>query len=787
MQKIYFLLAILMFSSINNKAQNLIPETQPNAYIDYIYSAAQVKMVTEIYNDDATKTSYPPNVNAAKQKTDLDVYYCEDANIKFAAKPLIIFAPGGGSNKTVYNFLAKDLARRGYVVASINIRGSVINQLQLLLDAKNINPFLVMTAAMDLHIAINYLITKKAKQYNIDPNTVIVGGGSLGGGTAMQAAFMSKEEAISKFGKNAGNAYFNEFDDNLQQKNIKGVIGLYGSLYDVNFIKPNELKPVFMFHGSADPAVPYMEGNLFYNPIDVYVYGSEKIAEKLKSENGSFLFITGKDVGHTMTPECQYNKNTFPSGYPMNWYPDMLDFLRTTVIQKQPIQMYKTIECITANCTLPNATCRVSQVGKNPPAAKSLNPKIPSANYKKIKVPGASNTSAVVVNNSPEMTTEIPAPVLNVNTLVKNNHCLAYTFDGNDFIKVERSASLQSKFDVEFWYKQSSINDNNNVRVLFSINNEKNIKNTALLIGLLGNDKIYLSYNNGINYIENIQQLITKNKANYVIDNNWHHVHIKVAAPNLLVEIDGDAATSLFADAIYSTRNTLNNSTYFGGADYTDNKNASYTFTNAVGQIHEIRFWNSNYNFNYSTYNIPGNTEGIVALWKLNTNTQTQKDDGKLMLDATLGNSTAVEKSDPTYINNCVPSTVITTPKDTVKPVVIVPVKVDTPKVIIPTTPITTPKTDTLIQPTIAIKDGITIITNSDIELPIIWFNTQKAGKGKFYIYNKSNKLILCKSISFTKGKNDLAPYFAKLKSGTYNIKVILGKKTYTKKFFLSE
>ena len=449
--------------------------------------------------------------------------------------------------------------------------------------------------------------------------------------------------------------------------------------------------------------------------------------------------------------------------------------------------MYKTIECITANCTLPNATCRVSQVGKNPPAAKSLNPKIPSANYKKIKVPGASNTSAVVVNNSPEMTTEIPAPVLNVNNLTRNNHCLVYNFDGNDFIKVERSASLQSKFDVEFWYKQSSINDNNNVRVLFSMNNEKNIKNTALLIGLLGNDKIYLSYNNGINYIENIQQLITKNKANYAIDNNWHHLHIKVAAPNLLVEIDGDAATSLFADAIYSTRNTLNNSTFFGGADYTDNKNASYTFTNAVGQIHEIRFWNSNYNFNYSTYNIPGNTEGIVALWKLNTNTQTQKDDGKLMLDATLGNSTAVEKSDPTYINNCVPSTVITTPKDTVKPVVIVPVKVDTPKVIIPTTPNTTPKTDTLIQPTIAIKDGITIITNSDIELPIIWFNTQKAGKGKLYIYNKSNKLILCKSISFTKGKNDLASYFAKLKSGTYNVKVNLLKKTYTKKFFLSE
>lgn len=151
-----------------------------------------------------------------------------------------------------------------------------------------------MTAAMDLHIATKYLITKKAKQYNIDPNTVIVAGGSLGGGTAMQSAFMSKEEAIEKYGNNAASPFFNEFDDNLQKNNIKGVIGLYGSLYDVDFIKPNELKPVFMFHGTADPAVPYMEGNLFYNPIDVYVYGSEKIAEKLKSENGSFLFITRK-------------------------------------------------------------------------------------------------------------------------------------------------------------------------------------------------------------------------------------------------------------------------------------------------------------------------------------------------------------------------------------------------------------------------------------------------------------------------------------------------------------
>lgn len=44
----------------------------------------------------------------------------------------------------------------------------------------------------------------------------------------------------------------------------------------------------------------------------------------------------------------------------------------------------------------------------------------------------------------------------------------------------------------------------------------------------------------------------------------------------------------------------------------------------------------------------------------------------------------------------------------------------------------------------------------------------------------EKNKDAICKT-------NDLVPYFAKLKSGTYNIKVILSKKTYTKKFFLSE
>lgn len=742
---------IFMFTNIQiNHAQNLIPESNPNAYIDYIYSADKVKVVTEIYNDDAVKINFPPNVNSPKQKTDLDVYYAEDNSVKFAAKPLIIFAPGGGTNKNVYSYLAKDLARRGYVVASINIRGSIINQLQLLVNAKNINPILVMTAAMDLHIAINYLISKKAKQYNIDPNMVIVAGGSLGGGTAMQAAFMSKEEAIEKFGKNAASPYFNEFDDKLQKNNIKGVIGLYGSLYDVNFIKSDELKPVFMFHGSSDPAVPYMEGNLFYNPIDVYVYGSEKIAEKLKSENGSFLFITGKNVGHTVTPECSYNTKNFPSGYPMNWYPDMLAFLRTSVIQKQPIQMFKTIDCITNDCTLPNATCRVSQIGKNPPAAKSLNPKIPVANYKKITVPGASSTSATSTNNNTTTSTD---EVSSTTNLTKNNHCFTYTFDGNDFIKVDKSASLQSKFDVEFWYKQETPNTAGNVRILFSMNNDKAIKNSALLVGLLGNDKLYLAYNNGVNYIENIQDLVSKNKNNYAIDNNWHHIHIKVSAPSLLVEIDGDAATSLFADAIYSSRNTTNMNTYFGGADFTENKNASYTFSNAVGQIQEIRFWNSNYSYNYSTYNIPGNTEGLVAVWKLNTNTQTQKDDGKLSLDATLGNSVAAEKSDPTFTNNCS----ATTPKDTN---IVVPVIVDT-----------------------LITDGISVKTTSTgTEVSFI---TPVSGKGKLTIYYKSNNLVISKNIFYNAGKNDLTTYFAKQKAGTYTIKVVLLGKTYTKKFFL--
>lgn len=100
MQKVFFLVTLFLLTNIqSNQAQNLIPASMPNAYIDYVYSADKVKVVNEIYNDDAVKVSFPPNVNGQKQKTDLDVYYAEDNNIKFDAKPLIIFAPVAAKTK----------------------------------------------------------------------------------------------------------------------------------------------------------------------------------------------------------------------------------------------------------------------------------------------------------------------------------------------------------------------------------------------------------------------------------------------------------------------------------------------------------------------------------------------------------------------------------------------------------------------------------------------------------------------------------------------------------------
>jgi len=746
------LLYILVFAGfISAKAQFKLPENYPNAYTEYLYDAKDLKVVTETYEKNVPKISFPPNANNAKEAGVLvDIYYCENSSVNIGLKPLIIFAPGGGREKSDYKFIASDLARRGFVTASINVRGNTLNNLQLMFNSKNINPVQVMSGAMDLHNAIKYIINQRAKALSIDPNYVITAGGSYGGAIALQSAVMSKEEANAKFGKNVNNAFFNDFDSKLQENNIKGVLDFYGAVYDVNFIKQSDNKPIYIYHGSADPAVPYMEGNLFYNPLDVYVYGGVRIAERIKDFN-SYYFVTAKEVGHTLTPQCNYNVNSFPNGYPMNWYPDMLYFIKNAILQNKSIKVTKTIECTEPECSNNKSSCRVVVDDANNGSKKASNKVIPSPNFDKsvsAQLPNVlknSGATSATTETAPQAT----VPTTN-NPLERLDHCKAFSFDGNDFIRVNNSPSLAVGFDVEFWFKHSAANPENNVEILYSMGTSRNIRSSAFTFGLLGNNKIYLGYFSGNAYVEKTQNIVDNQNNTYSIDNNWHHYHFRVSNGNFTGEIDGNKATFSLPNSVKSSVNTDNTSnTYLGGGDF-NTGSISYKYSNAFGQMHEVRLWKMGYSYDYHDEAVSSSAVGLVASWNLNESGQTVKDEAPYKINGTLGSNGSAEKSDPTFVNNCDGSS--------------------TPVKDVQGTPIST-----------EITEGIKI-TETDAR-PTIEFFAPKAGKATTKINDAKNRTVVTRIAQFTQGNNNISTYIKSVAKGTYTIKVTINGKTYTESF----
>ena len=60
---------ILGFAALNQAQGNFnMPFNYPNAYTDYVYDSKDVKVVTETYEKNVPKVSFPVNVNNPKVK-----------------------------------------------------------------------------------------------------------------------------------------------------------------------------------------------------------------------------------------------------------------------------------------------------------------------------------------------------------------------------------------------------------------------------------------------------------------------------------------------------------------------------------------------------------------------------------------------------------------------------------------------------------------------------------------------------------------------------------------------
>ncbi len=246
----------------------------------------------------------------------LDVYYPKGDFFK--NRPLVMLIHGGafyiGSKESVAEkSLATSLAKRGYVVASINYR----------LGFKMVASDVEMSgyrAIQDGHAALRFL-AHNAKGLGIDPNQIYVGGTSAGAVASLNLAFLDNNnlpERIKQAIKDgtatkieaSGNKYSEAFK-------IKAVANMWGAVSDLNIISKDKKVSVLSIHGTADDIVPFTHDYPFQNSMMINrlvmdkMYGSKPIHDQLQMLGMRNRLVTLKGLGHEPELETATKLNQY--------------------------------------------------------------------------------------------------------------------------------------------------------------------------------------------------------------------------------------------------------------------------------------------------------------------------------------------------------------------------------------------------------------------------------------------------------------------------------------------
>jgi acetyl esterase/lipase len=203
------------------------PGAAPLRYRDAIFS-------TDVKTSDIT---YGSAVNASNQTVTLTMdMYSPPATDTVTSRPAIVWVHGGSfssGDKTSPELVdeSNTFAKEGYVNASINYRLEPGG-------CASVNPTAICITAMreamqDAQTAVRFLRTH-ATTYGIDPKRIAIGGSSAGAITALNVGYATSENPASA---------------------VRAALSLSGA----NILSHANAgdAPALLFHGTADPLVPY--------------------------------------------------------------------------------------------------------------------------------------------------------------------------------------------------------------------------------------------------------------------------------------------------------------------------------------------------------------------------------------------------------------------------------------------------------------------------------------------------------------------------------------------------
>jgi len=204
--------------------------------------------------------------------------------------------------------ICEDLARMGFVVASISYRLGIENIFSPAVSLQEAT----VRAVHDAKAAIRYFRRTHEQDGNpwgIDPDRIVLGGSSAGGFIALHTAYVDDVSEIptevdleGAYGLEGGLEGISGSPG--YPSNILSVFSFSGAIGEVSWIEPGDA-PVVSTHGTSDNTVPFGEDFVQLFGVNVIeVDGSETVhnmANSLDIDNCFYIFNGANHTPHTLS------------------------------------------------------------------------------------------------------------------------------------------------------------------------------------------------------------------------------------------------------------------------------------------------------------------------------------------------------------------------------------------------------------------------------------------------------------------------------------------------------